>query len=220
MPDQTSLRQLRLTQQEAIEAQMEAERMRDILLLLTSLIQREEATAALILGCLYDVAAKNLINQKLRSHLLNRFSKWVAKLSKPAFRVIALRWFKREVPQLITDWLYSKVQFASQLSSDETQEVLPVASQPTQLVSSEEYSRELLRLNAQVKRLKVLLLGVTCALSGTVAWVALRSSNSFQPTIPEPAAVINQQPSDRTICMAVSRIRQASHTPQGCSSPK
>jgi hypothetical protein len=219
MPDQTPLRQPGSTQQEAIEAQMEAERMRDVLLLLTSLIQREEATAALILDCLYDVAAKNLINQKLRSRFLNRLSKWVAKLSKPAFRVIALRWFKREVPQLITDWLYSKVQFAPTLPPET--EVLAVTSQPAQLTSSEEYNRELVRLNAQVKRLKVLLLGVTCALSGTVAWVILnRPANLLQPTIPEPAAVMDQRPSDRTICMAVSRMRQASQTPQGCSLPR
>ncbi len=47
------------------EAQLEEKLMQDVLILLTSMFQREESTIKLILNCLYDIGANNLINQKV-----------------------------------------------------------------------------------------------------------------------------------------------------------
>lgn len=102
----------RLIDEERIrEERMEQERMQDVLLLLGHLAEREEATVKIILDCLYDVGSANLINQKFRYRPLNRLMKSIAGMSKPVFRVFALRWFKRNCPKLITDWLHSKVTF-------------------------------------------------------------------------------------------------------------
>jgi hypothetical protein len=93
------------------EKQMEAERMRDVLLLLQNLSNDQEATIKLIVDCLYDAGAVNLINQKIRFRPLNRMTKSVARISKPVFRQIAWYWFKRNCPQLIVNWLLIKITF-------------------------------------------------------------------------------------------------------------
>jgi chromosome condensin MukBEF complex kleisin-like MukF subunit len=93
------------------EEKMEEQRLRDILLLLENLFQREETTIKMVLDCLYDIGSKNLINKKIRSRPLNKFMKSIAGMSKPIFRIVALRWFQSKCPQLIADWLRSKVSF-------------------------------------------------------------------------------------------------------------
>ena len=93
------------------EKRVEEERMHDVLLLVQHLVEQEETTITMILDCLYDVGAVNLINNKFRFKPLNKVMKYIARLSKPAFRVVALRWFKKNCPQLITNWLRSQVTF-------------------------------------------------------------------------------------------------------------
>lgn len=93
------------------EDRMEEERMRDIFLLLTCLVQREEATVKLILDCLYDIGSKNIINKKVRYLPFNKFMKAIARMSKPVFKYYALRWFKKNCPTLIANWLHTKVTF-------------------------------------------------------------------------------------------------------------
>jgi hypothetical protein len=95
----------------SVEKRLETERMHETLILLQNLTNDQEATIKLILDRLYDVAAVNLINQKLRSRSLNRFSKLIAKMSKPALKVFAWQWFKKNCPQLINNWLHSQVAF-------------------------------------------------------------------------------------------------------------
>ncbi|ACK68997.1 conserved hypothetical protein [Gloeothece citriformis PCC 7424] len=90
---------------------LERQRMDDVLLLLSNLVEREEATVKLILDCLYDVGSVNLIDKKFRKRPVNSLLKSIARLSKPAFKVVAFYWFKKNCPQLITDWLYKKVKF-------------------------------------------------------------------------------------------------------------
>ena len=92
------------------EERIEADRMRDVLLLLEGLVNREETTAKIILDCLYDVGSVNMINKKFQSRSLNWMMKSIARMSKPAFRVVALRWFKKNCPELITKWLGEQVQ--------------------------------------------------------------------------------------------------------------
>lgn len=115
------------------EIQREKQRMYDVLFLLEQLFHREEATVKLVLGCLYDVGAVNLINQKLTFRPLNRLGKGTARLSKPLFTAIAIRWFHKNVPQLLTEWLHSKVQFepeepAAEAVKAELQETTTVAN--------------------------------------------------------------------------------------------
>ncbi|WP_238544305.1 hypothetical protein [Gloeocapsa sp. PCC 73106] len=93
------------------QQRLQEQRMRDVKLILENLFTREEATVKLILECLYEVGSANLINKKVRFRPLNRFVKAIASMSKPAFRLWGFRWFKGNCPQLIADWLESKVTF-------------------------------------------------------------------------------------------------------------
>ncbi|GAB4546137.1 MAG: hypothetical protein Tsb0014_40560 [Pleurocapsa sp.] len=93
------------------EERKKQERMRDVLLLLQQLVEREEVTLKLIIDCLYDVGAINLANKKLTNKPLNRIMKAIARLLKPAFRRIALIWVKKNLPTLVTDWLETQVSF-------------------------------------------------------------------------------------------------------------
>ena len=93
------------------EERIKEERMHDVRLLLVNLVEREEATVKIILDCLYDVGSINIINKKVGFRPMNRFLKAIARLTKPAFRAVAWRWFKGNCPQLITEWLRTKVTF-------------------------------------------------------------------------------------------------------------
>ena len=93
------------------QRQIEADRLRDVFILLTSLIEREQATIRLIIDCLYDIGYVNLIDQKVRLRSLNWGAKLIVKTSKPVIRLVAWRWFRQNCPQLITKWLYTQVKF-------------------------------------------------------------------------------------------------------------
>jgi hypothetical protein len=92
-------------------SQIEAERIQEVLILLTSLIGREEATIKLIIDCLYDIGSVNLINKKVRFRPINSVARFIAKSSKPVAKIFAWRWFTKNCPQLISQWLYRKVKF-------------------------------------------------------------------------------------------------------------
>ena len=170
--------------------------MHDVLLLLEHLVRNEETTVKLILDCLYDVGSVNLINQKLRSRTLNGLMKWIAKLSKPVFRIVALRWFKKNCPHLLTNWLYSKVKFDKLKNKRKVVTTTPQAStpqetQPATLAKLETYNREILRLHSQVKRLTLLLIGVTITLGSATAWSIWNSqARQIEPSSPIRAAII------------------------------
>ncbi|EAZ88981.1 hypothetical protein [Crocosphaera chwakensis] len=94
------------------EAQkLEIEQRKNVILLVENLMEREEATFKMIIDCLYDVGSVNLINQKVAVRPLNRVMRLIARLSKPSFRAVAFYWVKRNTPELIADWLLSKVRF-------------------------------------------------------------------------------------------------------------
>ncbi|NJL87021.1 MAG: hypothetical protein HC886_15265 [Leptolyngbyaceae cyanobacterium SM1_1_3] len=94
------------------EKKMEAERMHDVHLILENLFLREATSVRLILDCLYDIGSINLINERFANRPLNRVMKLVAKMTKPAFRFFALRWFQKNCPRLITNWLYTQGAFS------------------------------------------------------------------------------------------------------------
>ena len=98
-------------EQAAQEERKKQERMRDVLLLLQQLVEREEITLKLLVDCLYDVGTINIINKKYQNKPMNRFLKAIARTSKPILRAVALRWLKKKLPLLVTDWLEDQVSF-------------------------------------------------------------------------------------------------------------
>jgi len=110
--EQIAVSKLNRQEKELMEEKLlQEKRMRDVALILENLFIREEATVKLILECLYDVGAANLINKKVPFRPVNKLVKAIASMTKPVFRIWAYRWFKSNCPQLITDWLQSKVTF-------------------------------------------------------------------------------------------------------------
>ncbi|MBD2242780.1 hypothetical protein [Nostoc sp. FACHB-888] len=149
------------------EKVIEAERMHDVLLLLQNLINSEEATVKLILDCLYDVGSVNLINQKLRLKPVNRVMKLIARMSKPVFRALALNWFKKNCPQLITNWLHTQVTFESIQNKRQEVAVEVAELQPYPIPQRENLSQEVINLRSQVRLLAgisiiaIAILGIT-----------------------------------------------------------
>jgi hypothetical protein len=93
------------------QSRLEAERMHEVSILLASLTMREEATIKLIIDRLYDIGYVNAIDRKVRYRSLNALAKLIAKTSKPIAVIFAWRWFKKNCPRLIVNWLYLKVKF-------------------------------------------------------------------------------------------------------------
>lgn len=103
---------LEILEQERLKEQIiEEDRIQDVLLLLQHLAEREEATVKMILDCLYDIGSVNLINKKITYRPANRILKYIANMSKPAFKVIGVIWFKKNCPKLIANWLHEQVMF-------------------------------------------------------------------------------------------------------------
>lgn len=132
------------------EERITRERMRDILLLLENLFKREEATAKIILNCLYEVGSINLINQKIPFQPLNGLMKSIAAMSQPVFGIFALRWFQKNCPKLIADWLEEQVTF-----KEEGEEVAPQVREVKEerVLLGENFSQEIKSLRAQVRLL-------------------------------------------------------------------
>ncbi|MFM2061187.1 MAG: hypothetical protein RLZZ507_857 [Cyanobacteriota bacterium] len=152
------------------EAEREEQLMQDVLLLLENMIYREEATVKLILNCLYDAGATNLINQKFQSGTLKKTLKSIAKMSKPAFRMIAWQWFKKNCPKLITDWLRSQIEF-KRVETPQVEIVLENQHIPINSLSPTQYQMyEVKQLRSQVKLLTGILVGVVTVLTGSFVW--------------------------------------------------
>ncbi|MDY6896749.1 MAG: hypothetical protein SWZ49_01535 [Cyanobacteriota bacterium] len=155
----------------------EEEKMHDVLLLLENLSCREEASIIAIIDCLYDIGYVNLINQKFRSRTLNGSLKLIAKLSKPAFKVIAWRWYKRNCPKLIVKWLRKQVAFEPKKTLKQAAEIQaglkPEPSNSldsTSLVKLESQNREVKYLRSQVRMLASIVIALTAVFGGSVVW--------------------------------------------------
>lgn len=153
------------------EERLQAERMRDVLLLLDNLIRREDLTIKVIVSCLYDVGSANLINQKFRSRSLNGLMKHISRLSKPAFSFFAMRWLKKNCPELITKWLYSKVSFQRSPTKAIQELEAEVLDVKAVLLDAESRRQEVKLLRSQVKLLTGLLIGAITILGGSTLWL-------------------------------------------------
>jgi len=114
----------------AAEEKKKQERMRDVTLLLQQLVEREETSLKLIIDCLIDVGSINYANHKLHNPSLNKIMKVLVGYIKPVARMVALRWLKKNLPDLLTVWLERKVSFdpvpiSTQESVSEDLETLP-----------------------------------------------------------------------------------------------
>ena len=151
--------------------------MRDVLLMVEHLFLREEMTVKIIIDCLYDIGSVNLINQKVGLRPLNRLMKTIARLSKPAFRCYAWRWFRGNCPELITHWLHTQVSFepkSPENSAEHASEVireLPIQATevvPPALPAASESIQEIQRLRTRVKLLAGLLIGAIILFGSTL----------------------------------------------------
>ena len=102
------------------EREIEETRIHDVQLILENLFYREEATLKIVVDCLYDVGSIHLINQKMKHRSMNRFMKMVARFTKPIVQMMAVRWCKKNCPELITEWLYSQVTLQPQDANNTT----------------------------------------------------------------------------------------------------
>ncbi len=166
-----------LTKQE----QFFLERKQDVLLLLEHLAESEEVTVKLVLDRLYEIGANNLINQKVPSTLLKRVLRGATKVSKPAFRIIAFYWFKKNCPRLLTDWLLEQVAF----SATETTNKEVVEVSPTSLQGTESERVQIKQLQSKVRLLTSLLIIAIAVGGSSFTWLIysmkLQPESNLQP---------------------------------------
>ncbi len=154
------------------ESTKEEELMQEVFLILEYLTTKEEASVKLIFDRLYDVGSFHLINKKFRSRPVKKILKFIARMSKPAFRIFAWHWVKKNCPQLITNWLHQQVTFRNQFVQNTAaiiEQRLPPASSVSEL---DEQSREVKFLRSQVKWLTRTLIGVIAVFLGSLAWLS------------------------------------------------
>lgn len=93
------------------EQQIEQERLAEILIVLEELFQREGATGKRVIGCLYDIAVINWVNRHVPPPF-NPLLKYLAKFPRGMAQYLGLKlYLQPKCPKLITDWLYSLVEF-------------------------------------------------------------------------------------------------------------
>ncbi len=146
----------------------EEELMHDVLLMIENLTYREEATLKLILDRLYDIGSIHLINKKFRSRPVKRVLKWIARMSKPVFRIFAWRWIKNNCPLLVAKWLYQQVSLKN-LYPVRTEVVVQKQLPPgNTILEQENQNREVKFLRSQVKMLTAILIGVITLFGSSV----------------------------------------------------
>ncbi len=151
------------SRQVAKDAQMSAERMQDVVLLLERLAAHDETTVRLIMDCLYDVGSVHFINQRMPNPLLNGLMRGTTKLSKPVFRLFAVKWFQKNCPQMIADWLYTVATMQAPTARAETPpETIDVMQQ---LEVSQQQVRA---LQTRVRCLTGFAVGLVMVLGGTI----------------------------------------------------
>ncbi|NWF60160.1 MAG: hypothetical protein HXY43_13045 [Fischerella sp.] len=149
----------------------EEELMHEVLLIIENLAYREEATVKLIFDRLYDIGSINLINQNFRSRAVKKVLKLIARMSKPAFRIFAWHWFKKNSPQLITNWLRQQVSFKNQVTPTSKVIIERQVPQLNSFSELEHQNKEIQFLRSQVKILATILIGVVAFFGGSLIWL-------------------------------------------------
>ncbi|HCQ23050.1 MAG: hypothetical protein LW814_06970 [Anabaena sp. CoA2_C59] len=177
--------------QNSQEKENEEQVINQVRLLLKTLISQEEITIKEIIDCLYDVGSVNLVNQRFKFGTLNKTLKFITKMSKPAFKMLAWDWFKKNCPDLITKWLQGKVAF---MRVEETQIAVMIENEDLSLVSVPQLPEEnqidqIKRLHLQVKMLTGILIITVTLFSGTLIWL----SNSLDQSHLQPVKKLQNQ---------------------------
>ena len=178
--------------QNSQEKENEEQVINQVRLLLKTLISQEEITIKEIIDCLYDVGSVNLVNQRFKFGTLNKTLKFITKMSKPAFKMLAWDWFKKNCPDLITKWLQGKVTFMRVV--EETQIAVMIEDEDISLVSVPQLPEEnqidqIKRLHLQVKMLTGILIITVTLFSGTLIWL----SNSLDQSHLQPVKKLQNQ---------------------------
>ncbi|BAQ60881.1 hypothetical protein GM3708_1287 [Geminocystis sp. NIES-3708] len=151
------------------EKTLEQIKLREILILLDQLFKREEVTAKAIVGCLYDIATINLINKYFPLWGINATLKYLSRFPRPIAQSLGVKlYLQPKCPQLITDWLYTLVEFSEkEILSLETNiiadELLPILNKSKLEIKS---------LNKKVKILGGSLAATIIFFSGSFIWIA------------------------------------------------
>ncbi len=108
------------------EKKKEEEKLTEIVILLSQLFEREEATAKKIIECLYDIATINLVNKYILLMPLNRLLKLLIKLPKSLVKNLAFALYVQpKCPKLITDWLFTLVEFSNKKTINNIEDIIP-----------------------------------------------------------------------------------------------
>lgn len=184
------------------EKTQEKERMHDVFLLLQNLSNREEVTIKLIIDSLYDIASVNLINKKFSYGPLRKILKSIGRMSKPAFRFFAWRWFLKNFPPLITKWLYKQVSFNTASKKKAQKPVTTIPQQNAQLeaattanptleleleleLANQEKSQQIKHLRSRIKWLTGMLIGIITIFSSGFLWLGYELEKSHSRTVEE-----------------------------------
>jgi hypothetical protein len=181
-----------LTQQ-AQEKEKEVQLINEVSILLKTLIYQEEITIKEIIDCLYDVGSTNLINEKFNFGTFNKTLKFMTKISKPAFKMLVWRWAKKNSPNLITNWLQSKVTFirveetrVEVMTEDENLSLVSISPPPeenqTELPAAA-LRYQVKRLNLQVKLLTGILVTTITLFGGSLIWLTNSLQQSHLQTV-------------------------------------
>lgn len=145
------------------DAQMEVERMHDVTLLLERLALHDETTVRLVMANLYDIGSVRLANEKFAHPTLNQLARAMSRMSKPVFLVFAVRWFQKDCPKLIADWLYTVATFQVHSKPVVPPETLEVMQQ------LEASQRQVKALQTKVRYLTGAAVGLVLILGGALA---------------------------------------------------
>lgn len=145
----------------------EEEKLKEILLHLDQLFQREEATAKAIVGCLYDIATINLINKYCPLWGINATLKYLTRFPRPIAKSLGVKWYLQpQCPKLITDWLYTLVEFP------DTPPIEPEIINTELLPTIKQNRLEIQSLRQKVKLLTGTLVATVILFSSGFAWVS------------------------------------------------
>lgn len=119
----------------AEQSRLERERVDDVELILDNLFRREQATLEMVVDYLYDISSVRFIDRKVARRFFRGPFKAIARLSKPAFRLYAVRRVQKVAPHLIANWLYSQAiqQASGPVPDDNTPTLIDVVPLPAEL---------------------------------------------------------------------------------------
>ena len=151
------------------EEQKEQEKLREMLILLQQLFQREEATAKRVIECLYDIGTVNWINKNVPFRLLNPTLKSVIRFPRPVVKILALKLYMQpKCPKLIAEWLYSLVEF----KQEEPIPNEPKEVEPELLPEIRKNRQEVKLLRQRVQVLTGALVMTITLFGGSFIWIA------------------------------------------------